>query len=111
MGKVQTVQKKTTVRERPATIARMINEARKEVNKNGYDIFGGAKSVLVKRCPVCKKASLVGCISNDKEFIIAFCFNRYNKIESARCGYSKKWPNPKVEEDKANVPEATPNNI
>lgn len=108
MGKVKTIQKKNVAREKTSTIAYMLNEVRKEVNKNGYSIFGGAKSTLVKRCPLCKRSSMVGCISADKENIIAICFYRYHKNEKARCIYNKKWPNRKVEEDRANAT-TTPN--
>jgi hypothetical protein len=100
MGKVKTIQKKNVVRESASTKGFLINEVRKDINKNGYSIFGGAKSTLVKKCPLCGRLSMVGCISADKENIIAICFYRYYKVEKLRCIYNKKWTNQKAEEDR-----------
>ena len=108
MGKVKTIKRKTVVREKATTIAFMLNAARQEINNNGYSVFGGTKSALIKVCPKCGRLSLVGCISKDKEFIISLCFFRYHKQPEQRCIYNKKWPNRKVEEDKAKA-DAAPN--
>lgn len=108
MGKVKTVKRKTVVREKPATTAFMLNAARQEISNNEYSVFGGSKSTLVRKCPGCGRMSLVGCISKDKEFIIALCFFRYHKQDGHKCVYYKKWPNKKAEDDRAEA-EATPN--
>lgn len=108
MCKVKTIKRKTVVREKPATTAFMLNAARQEIANNGYSVFGGSKSTLVRKCPECGRMSLVGCISKDKEFIIALCFFRYHKQDEHKCVHYKKWPNKRVEEDKAKA-DAAPN--
>lgn len=101
MCKVKTIERKTVVREKTATIAFMLNAARQEITNNEYSAFGGGKSTLVKVCPKCGRLSLVDCISKDKEFIISLCFFRYHKQEDRKCVYYKKWENRKAEEDRA----------
>jgi hypothetical protein len=79
----------------------MLKKARAEAEKNNYSVFGGATSTTVKKCPECGKPSLVGCISEDKEWIISFCFYRfYIGNKNLKCTYNKKWANRKVEEDR-----------
>ena len=79
----------------------MLKKARAEAEKNGYSVFGGAKSTTVKKCPKCGKPSLVGCISTGKEWIISFCFYRwYVGNKNLKCTYNKKWENRKAEEDR-----------
>jgi hypothetical protein len=85
----------------------MLKKARKAVEAEGYSVFGGVNSTLTKKCPQCGAVSLMGCISEDKKYIIALCTFRYHK-DGKRCRYYKKWENTKINEDRK---EATPNAV
>jgi len=80
----------------------LLKRARVEAEKHNYSVFGGEKSTLVKKCPKCGKPSLVACISEDKEWIVSFCFYRWyiGNGKSLKCTYSKKWPNRKADTDR-----------
>ncbi len=80
----------------------MFNKARKAVEAKGYSVFGGVNSILTRKCPQCGAVSLMGCISEDKKYIISFCAFRYHK-KGKRCGYYEKWENRKVDEDRKTV--------
>ncbi len=69
----------------------MIGKTKNLMKENNYVPIMKGKTVEPKRCPKCKRMSLMGCTSGSKKAIIGICIHRFDPVEERRCHFNKRW--------------------